>query len=449
MAALDSGVVSSPASGRQRSTRGQQWPAHPAVLLLGWLVAHAIPVAWIRATGESTGDIHYYFRGVAGLEPGAMDEYPEVGTWPARLVDIIATRLPGEDTGALFIDGFIALNLLASAAFTVCLWRIDRHRRARAAWFWILFAAVSGPILLTRLDMFPGVLVAGFAVLLFSRSAPGRALSPALLAAATMMKLWPGILGAALVGGLRRVGTWARVAWFFGTLAALCVLVVVLGGTERLLSPVTYQGDRGLQVESILATPLMLANAVRGGADTPWAIGFADSKSYEITGPGVEAMLTAGTVLMVLTVVLALGWALVRLVRDDWTPVRALSFGMLLIMLVIVTNKVFSPQYMVWIAPVAAVAMVVCRQRAVTVIAVQVLVTAALTTWVYPVVYDPYLISNPPDTGAALVLVLRNVSVIVLTVSCAWWAFSPRGARTWGLDPGQPQARGAGAASVG
>ncbi|MGV0868422.1 hypothetical protein [Corynebacterium kalidii] len=433
-------VTSTSSTAAHRPLPRRRWPAHPAVVAVGWVIAHLVPVAWIMSAGTSTGDIRYYFRGLTGAEAGAMDEYPEVGTWPARIVELV-TSLGGaradEDT---FVTGFVALSVLVSGIFTWCLWRAVRHTGSWPVWFWILFAGVSGPIFLTRLDIFPGLLVAGYAALLFAGSRRSRSgwsgwsarAATALLAAATMMKLWPGVLGAALVGGFRRASTWVRVCWFFGSLAVLCVVVAVSGGVDRLLSPLTYQGDRGLQVESIAATPWVLAAALHrivdgpAGAPVPWAITYAASKSYEISGPGTGVTLTVLTVLTAATILAAVVWALRRLIRDDWTPARAVSFSVALIMLIIVTNKVFSPQYLVWVAPVVAVALVVARRPVVTLISVEILVTALLTTMVYPVFYD-WLIANPPYEVAAVALLLRNVAVVVLAVTCVRWAFSPAG----------------------
>lgn len=418
------GVSTSPAPSqrpRAHSRSRRRWFARPSVVVSGWILAHGIPLLWIMLTGKSTGDIRYYHQGVTGARPGAMDEYPEMGTWPARIAEWFV------DDETWFTRVFIALNLLASALFTLLLAYRGRGggHGIGAVWFWILFAGVSGPIFLTRLDLFPGLLTAGVVALLFSRSRL-RHVGPVLLSAATMMKLWPGVLGAALVGGFRRSSTWVRVGLFFGSLLGFCVLIAATGGIDRLVSPLTYQGDRGLQIESLLATPLMLAAAVHGHSDhggNPWNIDYAASKSYEIVGPGVGTTLVVGTVLLVATIVLALGWASVRLIKDDRTPMKALALSMLLILLIIATNKVFSPQYLAWIAPVVAVALVVVRapwRSTLRVIAGLVLVAAALTTSVYPVLYGE-LFSNPPTVPATLVLTLRNITVLMMSVACAWW----------------------------
>lgn len=389
------------------------WRSDRRWVWAGWLAAHLIPVIWISIAATSTGDVQYYFRGMTGRDATAMDEYPEVGTWPTRLVSLLT-----DDEGA-FVAGFIALSLIVSAVFTYCLLRWDRDPGHRAAWFWVAFAAVSGPIFLTRLDIFPGMLVAATAALLLSDSPARSRWAPVLLAVATMMKLWPGVLAAGLVGGWRRAGTWARIAWFVGGLVVLALIVLAIGGTDRLTSPLTYQTDRGLQVESILATPLLLAYAITGDTER-WHVQLAASKSWEISGTGAQTLQTVSTVGTALVVLAALAWAVARLLRDDWTPLRSLAFFLAAVMGIIVTNKVFSPQYLVWLAPAVAVALIVSRRRIVSTIAWQTVLAAFCTLLVYPGTYG-LAVDNPSNLGGALVFTVRNLVVLVLAVSCLRW----------------------------
>lgn len=420
----------SPAAGRTPAHPARQVrPVHPVhrsrwVLWLGWLVAHAVPVVWIDRYGTATGDVLYYRSGVLGTADGAMTEYPYLGTLPARLVGL----LPGD--GDAFVRGFVGLCLLTSALFTG--WLVHRGRTGtgghdgtgdRAAWFWILFVGVSGPVVLARLDLFPAVAVAASAALGFARSRAGRRCAGVVLAVATMMKLWPGVLGAALVGGLRRRSTWARVAWFLGALVVTCAVVAVVAGPDALTSPLDYQGDRGLQIESLVATPVMLAAALTPDAGDRWSISYAASKSFEIAGPGAGVMTAVASVATLLTVLTALGWAVVRLVRDDRSPIQALAFSVTTVALVIASNKVFSPQYITWLAPLVAVALLVSRRRVVQVLAVEVLVTAALTTVVYPLCYDLLLVV-PVSPVAVAVLALRNLGVLLIAGTAGWWALS-------------------------
>lgn len=383
---------------------------------LGWLLAHLIPLVWIHRHGTATGDLTYYYSGVSGHVRSAMAEYPEVGTWPARLVNIFASNSEGA-----FTAWFIAIGVLSSAFFTFWLLRSDPSNTHRAPWFWVLFVGVSGPIVFTRLDLYPALTVGAFAALQFSRSRIARHMAMVMLALATMMKLWPGVLGAGLVGGARRWSTWTRIIWFLGSLAIVCALIAAVAGPDRLLSPLNYQTDRGLQIESLAATPVMIFASFAGAGDSRWNISFAASKSFEITGPGVSTMIFLATVATVMMVIFAMIWAVIRLIKDDWSPMKSLAFSLTMVALIIASNKVFSPQYITWLAPLVAVALIVSRRRIVELLAVEVLTTALLTTFVYPVYYD-WLLTTPPDAITVVILTLRNLGILLIAGTALWWA---------------------------
>lgn len=391
----------------------------PLTVASAWIAAHTVALLILPAKTVVLADVHYYYRGVHHLQPGAMDEYPEVGTWPARLVDALTW------SESSFVVGFLVATVACSGLFTWYLYRAGTGPGKNAVWFWIAFIALSGPIVETRLDIFPGIAVAACAAMLFARRRRVRDCASAVLALATMMKLWPGILAAALVGGLRRSATWIRVGGFIGSLLALCAIVALFCGPERLFSPLSYQGNRGLQIESFAASPLVVAAALLGS--DAWDIYNAPSKSIEILGPGVGVALTATTVLTVLTVVAALVWATVRLRADDWTPTLALSTMMLLVLLLIVANKVFSPQYVTWIAPLTAVAVAVGGGLPVVRrIAVGVLVIAALTTLIFPVFYDEIILRPPPSLAASSLLLIRAGVTVLVAADCWRWIRSQR-----------------------
>lgn len=285
----------------------------------------------------------------------------------------------------------------------------------------MFFGTACGQVLLLRLDLIPAVLVGAFAALLFSNAV----LAAVVLAAATAVKLWPGVLAAGLVGGLRERGTWARVTAFFAALAGLVLVTVAVGGLDRLLSPLTYQGERGLQVESVAATVAVAAAHFRPEL---YDVHFADSQSWEITGPGVEALIAVADVAMAAVVAGALGWALLMLWRGRFSPAVAVAFGVTVIAGLIVANKVFSPQYVIWLGPILAVALrtsAFAHPRRLGVLAV---VAAALSTVIYPFFYSDVLY---PATGSAgvLALIVRNVVMVaILLVAVRWLRAEARAA---------------------
>lgn len=359
----------------------------------------------------------YYFRNSLGKPThpshGALplSEYPDAGLWPVRAIIQVCG-----DHAHVFLTLFSGFLIACSTVFFFYL----LNRSHRAALFWTAFTAAAGPIVYSRLDLIPGLLVAATAAALFTHPK----LASALLGFAAMSKLWPAALAAGLVDRWNRSATWVRLAIFGGTLVVVGAITALTSGWDRLVSPLTYQDVRGLQIESILATPLIVAAAFFPGH---WHIDKAPSKSFEIFGPGVDQLVTASSVLMACTMLFGLGWALWHFLGDAWSPRSTALFFLTMVLLLIVSNKVFSPQYVVWFGPLLAV--LVAKQpeepgasaqagtsseadalRKLTWLSVLV---AALTTAVFPFTYN--LLFEGPHWFAALVLTARNILMVYIT----------------------------------
>ena len=91
----------------------------------------------------------------------------------------------------------------------------------------------------------------------------------------------------------------------------LALISLIFGGWSRLISPLTWQSDRGLQIESIWATPLMLARALR---PDQWIVDISQYQAYEIFGPGVDAWV------MISSIATLLGLALIILLTPCLPP---------------------------------------------------------------------------------------------------------------------------------
>lgn len=308
--------------------------------------------------------------------------------------------------GATPVSG--AVSGASSADIPAIAARQSRHYAA--GWFWVAFTAAAGPILLTRLDLIPGILVALALALMLKHPR----VSAFVLAFATLSKLWPGVLAATMVDKFSVRATWTRLVAFAVSLAGLASITVAMFGTDRLLSPITYQSDRGLQIESILATPFM---AARVNDFAGYSVFYAPSKSFEIVGRGTDWATGMSSKLVIGMLVFAVGFALWRFLRDGWTRQSATWFALLLVLLLIVTNKVFSPQYMAWVGPLVALCVVVSSGKITQVIAWLSIIIAALTTVIYPVVYEAIFIHA--IGWATGILVARNGLIVLLTILVA------------------------------
>ncbi|WP_306593095.1 glycosyltransferase 87 family protein [Corynebacterium striatum] len=247
----------------------------------GWICFRLILIGLLKWNYVPLGDISYYFSGRFGANSSDMTEYPPPGTWPSILVGWLSG--PNQTSFTVIFTG---LCLLVDAAFLMVLlhgWR-RKPQAFVAAWFWVIFGTAVGQVFVWRLDIFPALAVAAAGVLLGRNSR----LAAALLGLATTMKLWPGVLAAGLVGRFNARATWQRLSAFVASIVGICLLVIAFNDVERLISPLRYQEVRGLQVESIPATLPVFASHLF--PDT-WSISYAASKSFEITGPWVSALL--------------------------------------------------------------------------------------------------------------------------------------------------------------
>jgi hypothetical protein len=218
-----------------------------------------------------------------------------------------------------------------------------------------------------------------------------------------------------------------RSAVGFGvTGAVLALSSLVIGGWQRLLSPLSWQSDRGLQVESLAASPLMwLRTAEDGGR---WIVGLSRYNAYEIVGPGVD------TALQIANAATLVGFFLAILigVRAAWLgrrTTRHVAVVMLAIILImIVVNKTLSPQYVLWLGgPLAAIIGGGEDDTPPTfswplVWALGCFALAYGTQLVYPMHYSEIVFGNGKPFAVSI-LVLRNVALAAFTVIVSWKAW--------------------------
>jgi hypothetical protein len=382
---------------------------------LAWIATRALLV-WLLLGPQEwvSGDVSYFDASLAGIAgsglAGTLVEYPV----PA--VGVLA--LPWVVAQAVGADAAYGVLLMVAAgttdlAFTILLARADR--RWPPVLVWLVGVPLLGVTAYARFDLLPGVLC-GAAVLLVARHPRS---SSALVAVATGVKLWPVLAVPALLAVSRPRR--AAVAVLVGTGLALAGVSAVLGGWGRLLSPLTYQSDRGLQIESVLATPAMLGWWVDPGR---WVIAYAPSKSFEVTGPAVGVLLAASTLATLAYVVaLGLGWGRLWQLRDVVSGRTAVWLVLAAVTGFVVVGKVLSPQYLLWLLPVAAAGLAVADSRALRAWTLGLLLAAGLTQVVFPGYYGEITLAGDRAGLPILALAARNTVMVLLlvTASAAAW----------------------------
>ncbi len=278
-----------------------------------------------------------------------------------------------------------------------------------------LAVIILGPIIVNRHDILPSVITMAAAALFIDRR---TTLGWALLGLAAATKLYPAFIAPlffifqftrrqdrALVKGL--------VA--FAVVIIAVYLPVYLIDRESFSYIFTYHFQRGLHADSTGGGFLFLAD-VAGLTTVGAGLSYG---SWNLIAPAAEKIAALS---MYITVLLVLAVYLLYIIRtsrqqntgqvDATAGSRQLMLFILVTLLaVIVTGKVFSPQYFVWLLPFVSLTL---PDRKVPLVLF--LAAALLTQINFPYMYIAF---SQKDTAAVIVLVLRNCLLIAAAVVLA------------------------------
>ncbi|WP_423917887.1 glycosyltransferase 87 family protein [Frigoribacterium sp. 2-23] len=401
------------------------------IALWAAFVAVNVWLAWLSLAGGSRmmGDIDrvYAIWMDQGVKEGFWVGIDVPWVYPMlALVPMLISHLGGfGGDGVVWMVLVAVLNAGAFVVLTSGSWAA--RRGVAAAWWWIAFLFVLGPIAMARIDAItvPLALV-GMLVL-----AKRPHLAGVLLAVAAWVKVWPAALVLAAVVAVRRRGS-----VLVGAVATSVVVVAValaLGSGWNVFGFVSQQAGRGLQVESPAATPWLWQVA----AHVPGAAVYYDQiiLTYQVAGPGVAFAARATTVVMAIVMlgVLLLGvWA----VRAGVPAPRLLgALSLALVIGLIATNKVGSPQFVSWLAVPVVVGIVLASRGGPSfrVPAVIALAIGLLTQLVYPLYYEGVLGGQPLMVAVITVRNGLEVALLVVSVVMLWrvGTAQPGAPRSW------------------
>ncbi len=277
--------------------------------------------------------------------------------------------------------------------------------RFDAAWYWLCFLVLLGPISISRIDSF-SVAIALFGVYeLVRRKLNG---STAWFTLGASMKIWPVALLLPAIAASKY-----RLRVLLATAASGAILLSVgllLGGNQSMFSFLSYQSERGIQIEAPIASwwiwsgELGLANA-----------GIYYDKlmmTFQVAGDGIPLIssLIGYAMFVALGITAWLAWRAAQAGAkfQALLPVAALTA----VLDLIVFNKVGSPQFATWLA-VPIVLGMLYRAKNWRLPTFSVIALGLLTYLIYPVIYDHILNA---ESWALGVLLLRNLGYIALLV---------------------------------
>ncbi|MET9362845.1 glycosyltransferase 87 family protein [Streptomyces sp. NPDC006632] len=359
---------------------------------------------------DVTSDVHVIYQGwaqVLGTGTYPLDDV----TWQYPPLAALAILSPAALPFLPYASAFFVLAFLADAlVFALLMYAAGRPGKSlNGAWVWTLGVPLLGPTAYARYDLM--VTAVAVAALLAGIRHP-RILG-ALAAVGALLKVWPVLL---LVRAPRR-------AWATAVVTAAALLVACVAAAPGALAFLTFQRERGTEVESLGALVFQVARHFgwRGRVQLNYG-------SVEFLGPYVPLVSALAMALSVL----AFGWLLVwRLrARGPARPSTLADAAFTAVLLFTTTSRVISPQYLLWLVGLAAVCLAF-RRSPMTRPAQLVLAATAVTFLEFPIWFS-HVVSG--DWLGLLLLTTRNGLLVAASfLACRHlWRSTPR---SHGLRP--------------
>jgi hypothetical protein len=319
--------------------------AAAAAALLG--ISFYVDVRW-REMGVLS-DVSGYQERAAAIRAGGVPyrdfafEYPPAALPPMLLAAYMSWSYA---TSFAVLMGACGAGCIAAGASAL------RAVGAGAERVWLALLAIgvspllSGPLFETHFDLWPALLAVG-ALAAIVRGRP--VLSGALLGLGFAAKLWPAVLlPIALVHLWRRRGRPGALAHAaaFVVVAAACFLPFAVLAPDGLRAMFADQLDRPLQVESLGAAVLMAAQHF--GMRPLTTIDSHGGQALSGHGAGLAADLST-----VFDVALVFAIWIVYARRRNTDGETVLLAAAAAVAALVAFDKVLSPQYLVWLVPVA------------------------------------------------------------------------------------------------
>ena len=408
---------------------GRPWSgALPALLPLG-LVSLALGLvlgsrAWYGIDDVSDVGLYlaYGARLLAGQRP-YLDfavEYPPLALPLFALPALVGDRALAARAFNLELWLLVAAAALATVAAAGRRWP-DGSRRWPAGLAFAAGALALGAVTVNRFD---GAVTLVVALALWLLGAARVAAAAAVLGAGFALKLTPAVLlPLALLLAPDGRAAWRALAAFAAAAALpfLPALLLAPGGLGALFG---YHLARPLQLESVPATPLLLARLLGGAA--PRVVSSFGSQNLD--SPAAQALARWAGLATLLALSLAWGLAWRRRAALRSRP-EALPLAALAVLLALLgTTKVLSPQYLAWLLPALALTLPSSPRLGALVVA-----ALLLTQLEFPARYWAFVALRP---GPVALVAARN-GLLLLALLGAWRALwrLPPGDRAPGLSP--------------
>ncbi|WP_108124187.1 hypothetical protein [Saccharospirillum mangrovi] len=430
-----------------------------AVFVAFYAVTHAL-MAFTLESSLHSGDVRLYYRFAVDTLHSIVDfslfsggfaiEYPPLTALFVTLPLFPAKLFTGGIEFSAWLVWFKLLYLSIDLLMLGCVLKVIKKmkRPEWENWLSLVSLYLVSLLLMTlyfdRLDLLLGALI--FIAVL---SAQRRSVWPWFwLSAGVCFKVIPVLLGPvfllfamaqtyaqrqdASVQSIVVRETLHAAMWCVMFCALLVLPFYLLWGAD-LFAFLGYHSERGVQLESIYSNVILLAHSVFGlAAEVQFNFG-----SFNTVSPWSDTLLALSSLVLLLALATSYGIAALVLWRDvnsgafaqsDESLRRLATLVCLLLLAAILSAKVFSPQYLLWLVPL--VMLVGFQSRSAWLFQGLWLLACVLTVLIYPLTYerdfvqvglavqrDGQTIWPAPTLLATLLLTLRNGALVVALVA--------------------------------
>jgi Glycosyltransferase family 87 len=371
-----------------------------------WIVTRAVMVTqvgfWDHISGVELQDVNSYESWSNYLAEGHMPtdegwQYP-----PGAAFLMLLPRIGGAPFGQSFVATMLIFDLVGLALMAALAKRTGRNI---GIWVWLLAMPLLRELPILRFDLVPTVFAISALVVIHRRPAWFGALA----GIGAAVKVWP---IAVLFGEWDRRRLALSAATALGAIVlSFVIAAAAFGGQTTFLD---NQGVRGLELESVAASPWYLREAITG--EKVPSVG--RNGSNEIGSPAADSIAQVLKWVAVLVLVAAALWWLARerAIRGGRLDLKSAEtsrdFVFSLVLLLTVVSRVLSVQYMIWLVGLSAVILTAGSRRmgrpAWIVVGAIVISAGLYATPLNLVIRNTALLFAALDAAVGMVLVLRD-----------------------------------------
>jgi hypothetical protein len=390
-------------------------------------------------------------REAEGRLAGSGDEYRDV-EYPPLAIEVLRLPLlwmhqPATDSPADFAAAYTVayrrgLAVVDLLLFGIISWLVCRHypsesppQQGLRLLFYVAGTLALWHLLYDRLDLLQALAVTLALALLVGRR--HYAWSFVVLALAINFKLVPLVLAPVWIFGslpadqplnlsLRTGGSLGARVLLLAILTLGILLLFYISAGSDCLGFLRYHRARGIEVESLWSCLPLSLQAFGQPVEVSYSYGSVNIQSSLTPLLTTLAPITTGILLLAASTLLFVGARRMASAegRSDATatlaqrfPTEFAAYTLLILMLFVAANKVFSPQYLLWLLPLAALIPFEGSRRRLFLTGF--LLVCVLSTVLVPFLTDLLKSASADHARFVIVLLIRNLIFLGLTAAVA------------------------------